>query len=598
MTTFMNVSNVMTETIYKEIETSLINENLEKSKKICDGNCVEWDNFKIRLEQVILEEDYDSDFCLNKLPSIFTKSIGLIDPSIILCKLNKPQLSILLVNYLVELHKQGHANAQHTELLFNLFHLKETRFILEEFIQFLQSSIEKKHETVNHRAFYLWQSRKLPDNSEAIHFLDNFCVEKAIDVLIENEMMDEALQIAGMMNCMKHIILIHIKCNNYQEALNFIRKVNNHIERKELLLEYGPFFLCKPQDSINDEIISIASDIYLNENSNHTLDFINLFSLNIASFQKFIQIIVDRKPSSILLNILIPLLITNIAKSHNRSPVSKICDQLNPLYYIQNEIYYELYDKEYILMTCFENDMIEESTFILEKLGRYEELITLLIKKQQHILLKNICETYFNHEIETSNYINKSMSDISGYYWGNIFEFFTKTFFHQDKEIETFMRNIINKVLETNPLPYIVGVLSKNPNISVDLIKPYLMDMFSSLQKDINNVKENQKILTSQLNELDKDIYSMETSAIAFKRSTCTRCQEKITAEYSSISFMCGHTFHSHCLKRDKSELYCLVCGPCESPDIEINEDANINLDLPDLLNDIVSNIHILDQNC
>jgi hypothetical protein len=78
--------------------------------------------------------------------NIFITTIGVIEPSIVLCRFFQPNQTRYLSQYLIELHKRGYANADHTRLLFTLFHLQEERTHLDEFIEYLREA--KSQETM------------------------------------------------------------------------------------------------------------------------------------------------------------------------------------------------------------------------------------------------------------------------------------------------------------------------------------------------------------------------------------------------------------------------------------------------------------------
>ena len=71
---------------------------------------------------------------------LYITTIGVIEPSNVLCRFFVPHLTKYLTEYLIELHKRGYANEDHTRLLFNMFHHAEEREHLDDFISYLRQA--------------------------------------------------------------------------------------------------------------------------------------------------------------------------------------------------------------------------------------------------------------------------------------------------------------------------------------------------------------------------------------------------------------------------------------------------------------------------
>jgi hypothetical protein len=166
---------------------------------------------------------------------IFITTIGVIEPSNVLCRFFQPNQTRYLAQYLIELHKRGYANADHTKLLFTLFHLQEQRSPLREFIDYCreakaqEETARKELATSPNSVVSLFTpktrgaEKKKMSSAAIVRFLDNFKASVAVDTLIENDMEDAAFEISKIMVVSKQIVSLLITAQEkYSEAARAI----------------------------------------------------------------------------------------------------------------------------------------------------------------------------------------------------------------------------------------------------------------------------------------------------------------------------------------------------------------------------------------
>jgi hypothetical protein len=157
--------------------------------------------------------------------NMFITTIGVIEPSNVLWRFFQPNQTRYLAQYLIELHKRGYANGDHTKLLFTLFHLQEQRSHLEEFIEYLRQAKEMepilRDSDQEGGGFSLFGKRKKKKRSpnSMLRFIDNFKASTAVDTLIENDMETEAFEISKIMAVSKQIVSLLITSQgNFADA--------------------------------------------------------------------------------------------------------------------------------------------------------------------------------------------------------------------------------------------------------------------------------------------------------------------------------------------------------------------------------------------
>lgn len=519
----------------------------------------------------------------------YITTIGFIEPSRILARFIHPHLSVYLTNYLIELHKRGYANSQHTQLLFNLFHHRDAHDTFENFLEYIENAVNQQNmgsrgfQTQdlsdisnvnldgNMGAFFENQPTKCIDEKEIKRFLENFNADAAIQTLIDNDMDKEAVRIAQTLNRTKYYVQLLINYSkNYTEAANQIALKLPSNESRILLMMFGPELLNAEQNVIR-KVEDIAKESWLSPSTKtiYDKDYLKLFAKHPQSCANFLRAIIYKKPTTKFANTLIYLLINEISSSTQQEILTLI------------ENYSKLkYDHELVLRLCCQNHFTAGLIKLLIQIKRPNELVNLLISEKATSKLIEYCNT------------NPQFSDND---WVEIFTFMVSEVGWNSNPPIPFIKKLIKNVSNSLPLSAIVEILTRNPMIPVDIIKNELLDMFTNLITELKENDENNKILLEELETVNNEINRLESVDLQFRTKRCDTCDEEIR-DPPYVAFMCEHMFHirDSCIKRDENdELYCPICGKCNSPNLEDEPQFNHDIDLSklDLLDETIDMI-------
>jgi rubrerythrin len=305
----------------------------------------------------------------------FITTIGVIEPSIVLCRFFQPNQTRYLSQYLIELHKRGYANADHTRLLFTLFHLREERIHLSQFIEYLREAKsqeqmlrDKVEASSSGFSFFGKKGKKKGSANAILRFLDNFKASTAVDTLIENDMEKEAFEISKIMAVSRQIVSLLITSqNNFVDAAKLISERVVEESGRDLLMEFGPLLLSKdPGTAKTIEATAVA--LWLLEGEHDDLAFLRLFWVRPKSAKQFLHKAIRNKATPLFVAAFLELLIPG---SRGR-------------YFHSADTADEMLALEMLADLDVPIDDIDPLLLICNEAGFTDGIITLLKRKQRH----------------------------------------------------------------------------------------------------------------------------------------------------------------------------------------------------------------------
>ena len=104
----------------------------------------------------------------------------------------------------------------------------------------------------------------------------------------------------------------------------------------------------------------------------------------------------------------------------------------------------------------------------------------------------------------------------------------------------------------------VLQILSKNPNISLSMVKEYIT---KRIKEENDYILEDTKQISKLQEETRKtreEIKELKTGAKLFQNSRCAVCSNPL--ELPAYHFLCMHSYHQRCMGENEKE--CPVCSP------------------------------------
>ncbi|OHT10859.1 hypothetical protein TRFO_19754 [Tritrichomonas foetus] len=532
--------------------------------------------------------------------NIYIDTIGVIEPSNVLCRFFSPHLTKYLTQYLVELHVRGYAKEADTRLLFNLFHHREERTTLVDFINQLQTAKEEvdaihlkgPHQTSTFGNIFKKDDYKAKfDTASKQRFIQNFKPVAAVETLVDNDMNEPALKISQIFGVSKQIIDLMInndysseseKISNYRKAANMIYSKIDDPEGRSLLLEFGPKLL-RGDDETAKLVENIAFQLWNETDEHDDAAFLKLFWGCPKHCKDFLETAFQNKPTPLFVNAYIELLIPNnyffkdqFDKSEKRS-----------LQYIEHEVSAD----PIRALNCIDDpsipiDDVNQLLFICTELEFADGVIALLRRKNR---VSDITSIFIANNM-TNQLVEwvRSKPELDSEDWVSILRYFAAVpgeneEFDQKRldmvKDNEFMKFLVSKAQKARPLFSLIKELSNNPNIQFDVIMGDLNSELSMMISQLDAEEMKHKELSERLKALDDEIEKLEEKDYEFKPMYCDRCSSKLTVPY--VGFFCGHNLHQTCCETQGHELYCPICSNKTMPSSIISSE-----NMPDLVLD------------
>lgn len=477
---------------------------------------------------------------------IFIDMIGAVEPSVILCYFNKPHLTNHLTAYLYELQKRGYANEQHTRLLFNLFHHTEERKRLRDFVEMLKKA---KHQYENPQPVVVSKKGMPPQRQQEdlVPFFKNFKAAAAIETLNDNDLNDEAFEIANIIGMPTYTVSILVNAQKqYVQAAKIISDHQNEEVGKLMLMEFGPELLAHNESAqfivITAFLIwtSQEMDIPLSED----VQFMKLFWGSPPTYMKqFLEQVINVRPTTLFVNSYIELLIPRQASEYFGR--DNAADQQKALKTILDSSI-QIDDIDHLLLICREAGFKEGIVALLERNRRYSDIINFYLANGLYFDLFE----FVSHDPE-----------LDGSDWFRIFKCWlqvTKDYLSVE-QIEL-CKKLFTKSLEHVPLFTLIDMLCKNPNIPFEVVQRELNIQITNIVSDLEKEEELHQQLSLELCKIESDIINLEENNIEFVHTECSQCGYHIN-DVPYVGFFCGHNLHAHCCETTSDgDIMCPIC--------------------------------------
>jgi hypothetical protein len=532
---------------------------------------------------------------------IYITTIGVIDPSNVLCRFFQPNWTRFLTRYLVELHKRGFATEHHTKLLFNLFHHAEERPRLTEFIDSLRQAKEAKQKFLEEErasssgiaAFFGGKKKKATATGD-IRFFDSFKASAAVDALIENDMEVEASQISEIMSLSKQIVKLLISQGQFEEAAQVISRRVLEDGGRAMLLDYGPALLAHGEQrdiAICQVIVSAAIHYWVEEKDDvDDQAFVTLFWGFPCSARDFLSKVVQDRPTPLFVNTLIELVIPRKAPDEPDEAVGQFFGHpavVNPdfaLSFIRNPLI-PFDDINPLLFICTEVGFLNGVIALLKRGQRNSDLAALFVAR-------DMANELYNWILEEPKLESDDWLLVLRYFAGQKTKSEEKLHYSRDV---TFMHSIVSKVLQTRSLFALIEELCQNDVVVFEVLQDKFAEELNQLVRQLNAEEAQHKALSEELQKLDSEINLLETEDIEFKPLYCDQCGQKLSMPY--VGFFCRHKIHEHCCAQADGHPSCPLCpyeaSPHEAPpERQQPIELSPNGDILDSIVTLISNGH------
>ena len=96
------------------------------------------------------------------------------------------------------------------------------------------------------------------------------------------------------------------------------------------------------------------------------------------------------------------------------------------------------------------------------------------------------------------------------------------------------IKKLIKNASKSLPLAAIVETLTRNQNISVDIVSDELLDIFTNLVTELKANNEANKLLLEELETVNNEIDRLESVDLQFRTKKCDSCDEEIRDYYQT----------------------------------------------------------------
>lgn len=236
--------------------------------------------------------------------------------------------------------------------------------------------------------------------------------------------------------------------------------------------------------------------------------------------------------------------------------------------------YYDILDKNYLKL-LFKLSKFKPGLIELAKIENNEqEILSIYMEDSKFELVIETCQTYSTKDRNI---------------WIQAFSYFTN---YQDQEkIETYLKTVLNTILEYNLLSPIVVLqtLRKRKYFKLDILKEYIANSMKNTIQEMANDKKNFEECYYNVKQISKKLEQHRVKPLYFNCKSCSVCKENFTQYSNGVStiskiivFKCRHAFHPICLNiqdrlENSSEEY--SCPNCSYKYEQVNKRIQIIYD-------------------
>ena len=460
------------------------------------------------------------------LQNEFIACIGLIDTAFVCSTFIDVSFHPYLIQFLIELHKRGKAEKEHTELLFELFDQSRSETKLVEFMDSIKAATLTRS-----------------TDPEARLFLDNLDGETAVKILKRNGKEKEALQLACDLECIDYRLSLLISYQkNFDDAVALLEKDR----RRATLMKYGPQLLEHGSESVQQRIVSLAAYLWTWRRDEAPIDsaaqYVNLFASSRRHCRDFLEKVMTLRPTKLFWSVSISLRIPNSGDDTDNLD-GEWADAETALTLIKKK--WREYDYEHVLRACAAADFTKGTVLLLTMKGSLDEAVGILVSRNESALLME----WFNENEKKIQEDGRHRQLVS-----SVFEYFVSQFdwlmsFPKGKE---FFKHLLDIARKNIPFGTVLEVMLRSRTITVGFIREELMEYAKGVEQERARVLHAHKRTLVELEHADADVYSLEYETKQFKNEICDKCKQPLDLPF--VCLMSGAVYHQACLEMPTAE--------------------------------------------
>eukprot|EP00127_Corallochytrium_limacisporum_P007303 Clim_evm44s246 gene=Clim_evmTU44s246 len=479
----------------------------------------------------------------------YTKTIGVLEPSYVIKKYLDIQALEPLIQYLQVLHDKSAAGPTHTTLLLQCYTRLGKAEQLEGFLTTTKTGGEDEHGAKQTTQTY-----------------PSFDVNSAIKALRNSGFLSLALNVARRFHNVDWFITISVyDLKEGSKALEYLQSLPLQIAAYFLRI-HGVFLIEQDEEQTVKILIDLCStwpgpteisedlqyaipfskrheaELLIQENGKRAKpeEFFHVFVKHAAQFLTFAETVhaANHRHYAPVVNVLLELYLRpDIAGSKSEKKER----QAEALKLLKDEDC--AYDPNQALLICGQNDFSEGLIYLLETNHMYSQILDLHIRLRDTEAILRTCTRYGAQDLSL---------------WSKAL-----THFSTNIEEPADANAIISEMLVTierqeTMTPFqMVKLLIKAPNISITVVRDFLLRWFNDSNGRLASDEETIRELAEKNRDLETQLEDLQTKAKTFHLGKCKAC--RLPLELPVVHFLCGHSYHDRCLNEDNP-----VCMQCD----------------------------------
>ncbi|KRT81937.1 hypothetical protein AMK59_5836, partial [Oryctes borbonicus] len=469
----------------------------------------------------------------------YIKTIGKLEPSYVIRKFVDSQHIELLTTYLQAIHKQGHANEDHTTLLLNCFTKLNKNDSLKDFI------LMKDHDL-------------------------DFNVDIAIKVCRQGSP-QEALMLARKHQ--KHdwyIKLLLEDHSKYTEAVEYIGTLKFN-DAELYMRKYGSILIQHAPHESTQFLRKLCTNYRPSTQSkNDTVepvqkadpeDYIHLFLNNSARLVEFLEHLIKEECylSAPVYDTLLEHYLHVWDSFIDGPDKAKYSHKILKL--LQNSD--SKYDKPQALVVCHMHGFSSGILYLYEEQKLYQQILRYHMSQDDSISVLSCCRRYGQQEPTL---------------WIHAL-FYCVNSKNPPMDILPDILSVIAKEQLLSPQLVIDAIEIGRSNISLGHISSYILSELKKEQDIINNDSELTYKYRKDIDSLKEQLETLKHGTIVIQGSRCAACNHPL--ELPSVHFLCQHSYHQHCFQSySENEKECPACQPENKKLVELLKAREYTKDL------------------
>ncbi|KAJ4459404.1 putative Vacuolar protein sorting-associated protein 11 [Paratrimastix pyriformis] len=454
----------------------------------------------------------------------YLHTIGWLEPSYVIKRFLESHLIEYLTQYLVTLHAENKATADHTTLLINCYTKQKNETALE--------------------AFITHQSER------------SFDVETALRVCQQAGYHELALKLSRRTKLHTWTLRILLELERFDEALAFIQTLEPE-HAAAALRKTGKALLERMPEPTTAVLVQLCQHSKPEE-------YIHIFVDRPVQLIEFLEAVTatDTNQSSFLYDTLLELYL----KEDDLKRAGLVGDELESRIRDRRQKAYALLkrestriEKNHALVLCQGAHFREGVLFLLELHNLYAEMLQYLVEEDRPVeedRYRDVLETCKNFGLPGPSKPGDTRL------WGLALTYFASLRSAQKQCDATlrdeYIREILNHIRDIpdmHPLPAL-QILSSNPEITLGVVRDYVRASLAGRGQEIRKDSERIEQKKEQIAQKRHAIEELRTTANVFQPTVCAQCHQRL--DLPAVHFMCGDSFHQQCLVNEKE---CPICA-------------------------------------